>query len=87
MRKAVAAVGLFGMFLLTACGSSHRAYGVFAVEKGMTRQEVRSVAGTPRRAGPTCWLYRFAEQDTGINGMPFCFTGDHVSLIQTSHQL
>lgn len=73
--------------VLAGCGSSYKASGVFAVKNGMTKQQVRSVAGTPYRPGPACWLYHVSKPGTTIDGMRFCFTGGRVSLIQTAQHL
>jgi len=70
--------------VLAGCGGSHKASGVFAVKNGMTKQQVQKVAGTPYRAGANCWLYHASKKGTSIDGMRFCFTNGHVSLIQTA---
>lgn len=84
MKFHLPAVVMVGVLVLAGCGGSHRAGNVFAVTTGMTMQQVRSVAGTPYRAGPNCWLYHATKQGTSIDGMRFCFTNEHVSLVQTS---
>ena len=76
-----------GLFVLVAvlagCGSK-KPSGVFAVKQGMTKNQVRSLAGIPYRAGPTCWLYHASKEGTAIDGMRFCFTNDQVTLVQTA---
>jgi hypothetical protein len=67
---------------LSACGG-HKNAGVFAVERGMTKQQVQKRAGHPYHAGPSCWLYRGIKKGTSIDAMRFCFTNGRVSLIQT----
>lgn len=71
---------------LAACGGSHKATGVFAVKKGMTRAQVRSVAGVPGpgSSGKGCWIYHATKKGTSIDGMRFCFTDGKVSRIQTA---
>jgi hypothetical protein len=73
--------------LLAACGSSQKATGVFAVKKGMTRAQVRSVAGSPYRVGGGCWLYHATKNGTSIDGMRFCFMHGKVSRMQTALHL
>jgi hypothetical protein len=68
--------------VLAGCGGSHKASGVFTVKKGMTKQRVHKVAGSPYRAGPNCWLYHASKKGTSIDGMRFCFTNGRVSLMQ-----
>lgn len=87
MKTTAAAAALVATLALAGCGGSHKASGVFAVKKGMTKQQVRGVAGSPYRAGPNCWLYRATKPGTSIDGMRFCFTNGHISLIQTSVHL
>jgi hypothetical protein len=70
--------------LAAACGGSHKATGVFAVKKGMTQAQVRSVAGSPYRVGGGCWLYHATRKDTSIDGMRFCFMHGKVSHMQTA---
>jgi hypothetical protein len=70
---------------LVGCGGSHKATGVFAVKKGMTKQQVRKLAGpTYRGSGRDCWLYRPSKKGTAIDGMRFCFSDGKVSAIQTA---
>jgi hypothetical protein len=69
--------------LLAGCGGS-RASGVFAVKKGMTKQQVEKLAESPYRSGPNCWLYHASKKGTSIDGMRFCFTNGQVSLVQTA---
>jgi hypothetical protein len=73
--------------MLSGCDSSYKATGVFAVKKGMTKQQVQQVAGTPNRAAPNCWLYDASKNGTSIDSMRFCFTSGQVSLIQTGVHL
>jgi hypothetical protein len=77
--------------VLAGCGESrdegHVAPGVFAVTEGMTKAQVRKIAGKPRRVGPRCWTYRASEKGTSIDAMSFCFTNGRVSLIQRGHHL
>lgn len=75
---------LLVLVALAACGSSHRATGVFAVKKGMTQAQVRSVAGSPYRVGGGCWLYHAVKGGTSIDGMRFCFMHGKVSRMQTA---
>jgi hypothetical protein len=72
--------------VLAACGGSHKATGVFAVEKGMTRAQVRSVAGAPgpSPSGKGCWFYHATKKGTSIDGMRFCFSRGKVALMQTA---
>ena len=72
------------VMLLAACGNSHKTTGVFAVKKGMTPAQVRSVAGSPYRVGGRCWLYHATKSGTSIDGMRFCFMHGKVSRTQTS---
>ena len=73
---------------LVGCGGSHEASGVFAVKKGMTRQQVRKLAGPGYRgSGRDCWLYRASKKGTAIDGMRFCFRDGKVSVIQTAVHL
>jgi outer membrane protein assembly factor BamE (lipoprotein component of BamABCDE complex) len=72
--------------VLAGCGDS-TASGVFAVKKGMTKQQVQKLAGSPYRFGPNCWLYDASKKGTSIDGMRFCFTQGQVSLVQTSVHL
>lgn len=74
---------LIVVVLLAACGSSHKATGVFAVKKGMSQAQVRSVAGSPDSGGG-CWLYHATKNATSIDGMRFCFVHGKVSRIQTA---
>jgi len=71
---------------LAACGSGHKATGVFAVKKGMTRAQVRSLAGIPGpgQSGVGCWSYHATKKGTSIDGMRFCFTRGKVTRIQTA---
>jgi hypothetical protein len=84
--------------LLAGCGG-HKARlaarttepAALVVERGMTKKQVRALAGEPQVAGPRCWLYRFVlntrgNQLTGssIDGMRFCFARARVSLVQTA---
>jgi hypothetical protein len=78
---------LIVVVLLGACGSSHKATGVFAVRKGMTQAQVRSVAGSPYRVGGGCWLYHATKKGTSIDGMRFCFMHGKVSQMQTALHL
>ena len=78
---------LIVVVLLAACGSSHKATGVFAVKKGMTQTQVRSVAGSPYHVAGGCWLYHAAKNGTSIDGMRFCFMHGRVSRIQTALHL
>lgn len=56
---------------------------VFGVKVGMTRMQVRKLAGIPDRAGVNCWLYRASKPgEPNVTGMRICFTGNHVSLAQ-----
>ena len=73
--------------LVSVCDSGHKATGVFAVKKGMTKQQIQQVAGTPYRAGSNCWLYHASKKGTPIDAMRFCFTSGQVSLIQTGLHL
>ncbi len=84
MKYALAPVAIVGSLALAGCGGTHKASGVFAVEDGMTMQQVRTAAGTPYHAGPNCWLYHATKQGTSIDGMRFCFTNGRVSLVQTA---
>jgi hypothetical protein len=68
-------------------GTSPPPSEVFAVRKGMTKQEVRLVSGTPYRAGASCWLYHASKPGTSIDAMRFCFTNGRVSLIQIGMHL
>ena len=87
-KRSVPAVALFPLVaLLAACGGSHKATGVFAVKQGMSKQQVRTVAGPPYRSGPNCWLYHASKQGTSIDGMRFCFTNGEVSRIKISMHL
>ncbi len=81
---ALALVVLVGV--LAGCGGS-KATGVFAVKKGMTKQQVQKLAGSPYRSGPNCWLYHASKKGTSIDGMRFCFSNGQVSLVQTSVHL
>jgi hypothetical protein len=67
---------------LPGCGGN-KATGVFAVEKGMSKQQVQKLAGSPYRSGPNCWLYHASKKGTSIDAMRFCFTNGQVTLIQT----
>ncbi len=69
--------------VLAGCGGS-KTTRVFAVKKGMTKQQVQKLAGSPYRSGPNCWLYHASKKGTPIDGMRFCFTHGRVSLVQTS---
>jgi hypothetical protein len=71
---------------LAACGGSHQATGVFAVKEGMTRAQVRSVAGVPGPgpSGDGCWFYHATKKGTSIDGMRFCFSRGKVVEIQTA---
>lgn len=69
---------------LAACGGSHKAAGPFAVENGMTRAQVRSLAGAPGPSGNGCWFYHATKKGTSIDGMRFCFSRDKVVRIQTA---
>jgi hypothetical protein len=71
---------------LAGCGAS-KATDVFAIKNGMTKQQVQKLAGSPYRLGRNCWLYHASKEGTTIDGMRFCFTNGHVSLIQTSAHL
>lgn len=83
-RQARLLSGLIVLLLLAACGGSQRA-GVFAVKKGMTKEQVQKLAGrTYRSSGPDCWLYHASRHGTAIDGMRFCFTDGKVSGIQTA---
>jgi len=73
--------------LLAACGSSQKVSGVFAVKKGMTQAQVRSLAGSPYRVGGECWLYHATKDGTSIDGMRFCFKHGKVSRVQTAGHL
>jgi hypothetical protein len=70
---------------LTACGPKHD--NVFAVKRGMTKQEVRATACAPSRTGRHCWLYHAKKHGTSIEGMRICFTDGRVSLKQISMHL
>ncbi len=78
---------LLVLVALAACGSSHKTTGVFAVKKGMTQAQVRSVAGSPYRVGGGCWLYHAAKKGTSIDGMRLCFMHGKVFRIQTALHL
>jgi hypothetical protein len=70
---------------LVGCGGSHKATGVFAVKKGMTRQQVRKLAGPNYRgSGRNCWLYPASKKGMAIDGIRFCFSEATVSEIQTA---
>ena len=69
--------------VLSGCGSSHKAAGVFAVKEGMTKQQVQNAAGSPYRSGAKCWLYHASKKGTAIDAMRFCFVNGQVALIQT----
>jgi hypothetical protein len=90
MRNAMARTVLLIPFVILSvfvvgCGGSHKATGVFAVEKGMTRQQVRMLAGpTYRGSGRDCRLYRASRKGTAIDGMRLCFSDGRVSEIQTA---
>ena len=59
--------------------------GVFFVTKGMTRQQVRALAGKPYRAGALCWLFHATDAARpNVIGMRICFADDHVSKTQIS---
>jgi hypothetical protein len=59
--------------------------GVFFVTKGMTKRQVRALAGNPYRAGPLCWLYHATDAaQPNVTGMRICFADGHVSTTQTS---
>jgi hypothetical protein len=77
--------------VLAGCGGSRHhspaATGVFAVTEGMTKAEVRKIAGHPRLVGPKCWTYRASQEGTSIDGRSFCFTHAQVSLIRTGYHL
>ena len=60
---------------------------VFTVKEGMTKVEVRKLAGTPWREGSRCWVYREVKPATNIVGMRFCFTRERVTLVETSLHL
>jgi hypothetical protein len=68
---------------LSACGA-HHSHNVFAVKLGMTKQQVRSTAGAPYRAGRRCWQYHAKKSGTSIDGMRLCFTNGRVSVKQIS---
>jgi outer membrane protein assembly factor BamE (lipoprotein component of BamABCDE complex) len=86
MRSLLAALAVIALAaLLVGCGSSHKDSGAFEVTTGMTKQEVRHVAGAPyRRSGRNCWLYHASKKGTSIDGMRFCFANGTVSRIQTA---
>ena len=67
--------------VLAGCGGSHKATGVFAVKKGMTKQQVQKAAGSPYRAGSNCWVYNASKKGTSIDAMRFCFTNGQVARI------
>jgi hypothetical protein len=77
--------------VLAGCGDSRHASaaakGVFAVTEGMTKAQVRKIAGTPHRVGPKCWAYRASQEGTSIDAKSFCFTNGQVSLIRTGYHL
>jgi SmpA / OmlA family len=78
----VLAVGLLLAAAPAGCGG-HESADVFSVKRGMTKEQVRRLAGSPYRAGPKCWLYRASKEGTPIDAMRFCFTNGRVSLVQT----
>jgi outer membrane protein assembly factor BamE (lipoprotein component of BamABCDE complex) len=78
---------------LTGCGSHTVTRTVtvqddpFAVKKGITKQQVQTVAGSPVAGSPPspgrdCWFYAPSEQGILIHAIRFCFTNGRVSLIQ-----
>jgi outer membrane protein assembly factor BamE (lipoprotein component of BamABCDE complex) len=87
------ALALSGLVLSAGCGESHETNGVtnsgitnsvFAVTKGMTKEQVRELAGRPYRSDRNCWLYHASRAGTNVDGRRFCFTNGRVSLVQTA---
>jgi outer membrane protein assembly factor BamE (lipoprotein component of BamABCDE complex) len=61
----------------------------FAVKRGMTKQQVRTLAGDPLVGSPPapgrdCWFYAPSKKDITIHAIRFCFTNGRVSLIRAS---
>jgi outer membrane protein assembly factor BamE (lipoprotein component of BamABCDE complex) len=59
----------------------------FAVKRGMTKQQVRTLAGDPLVGSPPspardCWFYAPSKKDITIHAIRFCFTNGRVSLIR-----
>jgi hypothetical protein len=69
--------------VLSGCGAND-SRDVFAVKRGMTKQQVRATAGAPDRVGRRCWLYRAKKHGTSIDGLRVCFSDGRVSLKQIS---
>ena len=101
MKRSIACLCLVALAdsILTACGGHKTGRTTtqptpsapLAVKKGMTKAQVRALAGEAQVAGSDCWLYRFVLKNSGnqlngssINGMRSCFTHGRVSLVQTA---
>jgi outer membrane protein assembly factor BamE (lipoprotein component of BamABCDE complex) len=90
---AATALSLSTLVLSAGCGESHQTNAVtnkgipnavFAVTKGMTKEQVRELAGKPYRSNRNCWLYHATKAGTNVDGRRFCFTNSRVSLVQTA---
>jgi hypothetical protein len=80
MLRAASTLALVAMCgVLAGCGTDRASTDVFAVHVGMTNEQVRRVAGTPRQVARDCWVYDAHKQGTGIYQRRFCFTDGRVS--------
>jgi hypothetical protein len=57
---------------------------LLGVHRGQTRAQATALLGPPDRT-PRCWLYSWPpDESSAVDGARLCFTGDWVSLVQTS---
>jgi hypothetical protein len=85
MSRVLAGVLLVAAVALAGCGAHHPSVATRTakVRVGMTRADVRRVAGTPRHEGPRCWLYRWVPQaGSAEDGRRICFADGRVARIQ-----
>ena len=86
IRLLIASAALGMAIAVAGCGG-HKPSGVFSVKKGMTQQQVRTVAGAPYSRTPNCWLYHVNQKGNNVDRMRFCFKNGRVSLVQTGMHL
>jgi hypothetical protein len=80
--KALALAALSLSILASGCGGHSRKLDASAIRVGMSKPQVKRVAGTPSRTTQHCWIYRLPHPTADLDARRVCFADGRVAVIQ-----